>query len=323
MPEELIPLGLGPKHEDWTQALPRKTPKLPRCAHPPKPPPPKPVFPRVTLSPVEPMLLEPGTMWPVAPAEAETWLLGLQVFRVMGFHDTTVYLWKMTPTQALSRLGECWRVLLDIKYEGLQDRGPKCQPAAMGTSPSAPPRLVFRVLRAFLLLAPSLRAQHTRWDNPTCTEGVVSVPRGGRAVMACNSSNAFTHIHILLSAHGETRLIFTEQTPGSFSRQGWQLQVRGGQAQLVIQAAQDAHAGQYRWHLRGLQRYNRVTVLNVSEPQDQEEEPGAALSESSWGVSPLLPGSKERQSVPEARLARMVGIPVAVALSVLVVGVLC
>ncbi|KFO35735.1 Secreted and transmembrane protein 1 [Fukomys damarensis] len=172
---------------------------------------------------------------------------------------------------------------------GLQDRGPKCQPAAMGTSPSAPPRLVFRVLGAFLLLAPSLRAQHTRWDNPTCTEGVVSVPRGGRAVMACNSSNAFTHIHILLSAHGETRLIFTEQTPGSFSRQGWQLQVRGGQAQLVIQAAQDAHAGQYRWHLRGLQRYNRVTVLNVSEPQDQEEEPGAALSESSWGVSPLLP----------------------------------
>ncbi|XP_010616988.1 secreted and transmembrane protein 1A [Fukomys damarensis] len=159
----------------------------------------------------------------------------------------------------------------------------------MGTSPSAPPRLVFRVLGAFLLLAPSLRAQHTRWDNPTCTEGVVSVPRGGRAVMACNSSNAFTHIHILLSAHGETRLIFTEQTPGSFSRQGWQLQVRGGQAQLVIQAAQDAHAGQYRWHLRGLQRYNRVTVLNVSEPQDQEEEPGAALSESSWGVSPLLP----------------------------------
>ncbi|XP_010616987.1 secreted and transmembrane protein 1 [Fukomys damarensis] len=168
----------------------------------------------------------------------------------------------------------------------------------MGTSPSAPPRLVFRVLRAFLLLAPSLRAQHTRWDNPTCTEGVVSVPRGGRAVMACNSSNAFTHIHILLSAHGETRLIFTEQTPGSFSRQGWQLQVRGGQAQLVIQAAQDAHAGQYRWHLRGLQRYNRVTVLNVSEPQDQEEEPGAALSESSWGVSPLLPGSEPGLTLP-------------------------
>ncbi|XP_021096852.1 secreted and transmembrane protein 1 isoform X3 [Heterocephalus glaber] len=134
----------------------------------------------------------------------------------------------------------------------------------MRSGPSAPLRLFLRVLGAFLLLAPSLQAQHTRWDSPACTEGVVSVSRGGRAVMACNSSNAFTHIEIWLSAHGQPRLIFREDTPGSFSREGWQLWVRGGRAELVIQAAQGAHAGQYRWHLRGLQRYDRVTVLTVS-----------------------------------------------------------
>ncbi|XP_021096853.1 secreted and transmembrane protein 1 isoform X4 [Heterocephalus glaber] len=160
----------------------------------------------------------------------------------------------------------------------------------MRSGPSAPLRLFLRVLGAFLLLAPSLQAQHTRWDSPACTEGVVSVSRGGRAVMACNSSNAFTHIEIWLSAHGQPRLIFREDTPGSFSREGWQLWVRGGRAELVIQAAQGAHAGQYRWHLRGLQRYDRVTVLTVSEPQGPEEEPGPVLTVSPLSVSPLPPG---------------------------------
>ncbi|XP_004861090.1 secreted and transmembrane protein 1 isoform X1 [Heterocephalus glaber] len=159
----------------------------------------------------------------------------------------------------------------------------------MRSGPSAPLRLFLRVLGAFLLLAPSLQAQHTRWDSPACTEGVVSVSRGGRAVMACNSSNAFTHIEIWLSAHGQPRLIFREDTPGSFSREGWQLWVRGGRAELVIQAAQGAHAGQYRWHLRGLQRYDRVTVLTVSEPQGPEEEPGPVLTVSPLSVSPLPP----------------------------------
>lgn len=73
----------------------------------------------------------------------------------------------------------------------------------------------------------------------------MSVCRGGRAVMACNSSNTFTHIIIQLSAHNQTKTIFSEKTPGSFSQEGWQLQVWGGQAQLVIQVAQDAHAGLY------------------------------------------------------------------------------
>ncbi|XP_012933557.2 testis-expressed protein 19.2-like [Heterocephalus glaber] len=113
VPSELMLLGLGSKHEDWAQALPWKIPKLPHCAHWPKPPPPDPVFPRVTLSLVEPVLLELGTMWPVQPMEAEAWLLDLQVFCVMGYQDTTIYLRKMTPTQALSCPGERWRVLLE------------------------------------------------------------------------------------------------------------------------------------------------------------------------------------------------------------------
>uniref|UniRef100_A0A8C2VL46 Uncharacterized protein n=2 Tax=Chinchilla lanigera TaxID=34839 RepID=A0A8C2VL46_CHILA len=101
------------------------------------------------------------------------------------------------------------------------------------------------------------------WDRPACTEGVVSVSRGGRAVLACNSSNAFTHITVQLSAHGKTRTIFSEETPGSFLQGGWWLQVRGGQARLVIQSTQDAHQGLYLWHLQGLQRHNKETRLNI------------------------------------------------------------
>ncbi|KFO35737.1 Testis-expressed protein 19.2 [Fukomys damarensis] len=113
-PQSAVPLGLGPEQADWTQALPWRFDGLPACNHwPSPPPPPKPVFPRVTLSPVEPMVLELGTMWPVEPAEAETWLLNLQVFCVVGFQDTTIYLRKMTPAQALRSPCQCWRVLLE------------------------------------------------------------------------------------------------------------------------------------------------------------------------------------------------------------------
>ncbi|XP_004861140.1 testis-expressed protein 19.2-like [Heterocephalus glaber] len=112
-PQSAVPLGPGPEHADWTQALPWRFNGLPACNHWPSPPSPKPVFPRVTLSPVEPMVLELGTMWPVEPAEAKAWLLDLQVFCVVGYQDTTIYLRKMTPTQALRSLGQRWRVLLE------------------------------------------------------------------------------------------------------------------------------------------------------------------------------------------------------------------
>lgn len=107
----------------------------------------------------------------------------------------------------------------------------------------------------------------------------MSVPRGQPAVMACNISNTFSRIAIRLRAHGRTVTIFEEQPPGRFSRGGWKLQVHGGQARLVITAAQDAHAGQYLWHLQGLQRTNRATYLNVS----GEAGPGRGQSQGQAG----------------------------------------
>jgi hypothetical protein len=104
----------------------------------------------------------------------------------------------------------------------------------------------------------------TDWDNPTCTEGTIFVSRGKHAMMACNISNTFTHITIKLRAHGKNKTIFSKDGPGHFSQDGWQLQVQGGQAQLVIEAAQDSHAGQYLWRLHGLQACNKITTLNVS-----------------------------------------------------------
>ncbi|EHA98499.1 Testis-expressed protein 19B [Heterocephalus glaber] len=112
-PQSAVPLGLVPEHADWTQAPPWKFDRLPAPNHWLSPPFPKPVFPRVTLSPVEPMVLELGTMWPVEPAEAEAWSLDLQVFCVVGYQDATIYLRKMTPTQALRSLGQRGRVLLE------------------------------------------------------------------------------------------------------------------------------------------------------------------------------------------------------------------
>uniref|UniRef100_A0A8C9USQ6 Secreted and transmembrane protein 1 n=1 Tax=Spermophilus dauricus TaxID=99837 RepID=A0A8C9USQ6_SPEDA len=134
----------------------------------------------------------------------------------------------------------------------------------MRTWPSESPRRIPQpcvpsMLGILLLLVASLSAQNSSWDSPSCTEGVVCVPRGQPAVMACNISNAFSRISIRLSAHGKTVTIFEERPPGLFPRDGWKLQVHGGQAQLVIAAAQDAHAGKYEWHLRGLQRTNRAT----------------------------------------------------------------
>ncbi|XP_037666637.1 T-cell antigen CD7 isoform X3 [Choloepus didactylus] len=125
-----------------------------------------------------------------------------------------------------------------------------------------------------LLLATLLRAHSGRWDTATCTEGVVSVPRGGRAEMGCRIANAFSHVSILLCVHGShCQTVFSEEGPGNFSRGGWRLQVQGGLAQLVIEDARTSQAGTYKWRLAGLQRNVRFTTLNVSEPQAPEDAP--------------------------------------------------
>ncbi|XP_020043305.2 secreted and transmembrane protein 1A-like isoform X2 [Castor canadensis] len=152
------------------------------------------------------------------------------------------------------------------------------------------PGYVPKMLGAFLLLATSMNAQNKEWDNAICTEDVVFVSRGEHAMMACNISNTFTHITIKLRAHGKNKTIFSEDGPGHFSRDGWQLQVQGGQAQLVIEAAQDSHAGQYLWRLHGLQACNKITTLNVSEPQDQEADQTEPLP--SWDSMPETLESK-------------------------------
>ncbi|XP_048652888.1 secreted and transmembrane protein 1 isoform X3 [Marmota marmota marmota] len=177
----------------------------------------------------------------------------------------------------------------------------------MRTWPSVSPRRIPQpcvpsMLGILLLLVASLSAQNTSWDRPSCTEGVVSVARGQPAVMACNISNTFSRITIRLRAHGKTVTIFEEQPPGRFSGGGWKLQVHGGQARLVITAAQDAHAGQYLWHLQGLQRTNRATYLNVS------------------GTASQVPGSERLQARSQATPQAMVGALVAVLLLILVVG---
>ncbi|XP_048222885.1 secreted and transmembrane protein 1-like, partial [Perognathus longimembris pacificus] len=107
-------------------------------------------------------------------------------------------------------------------------------------------------------------AQNECWDDPACTEGEVSVSRGQRAVMTCNISNPFTHVTVRLRTPGVSRTVFSEDTPGRFSRGGWQLLVQGGQAQLVIGSARDSHAGLYSWCLRGQQLNHRSVSLNVS-----------------------------------------------------------
>lgn len=89
--------------------------------------------------------------------------------------------------------------------------------------------------------------------------------RGQRAVMACNISNPLLSVAIYRSAHGEAfEPVFSVRPPGCFCRGGWQLQVRGGVARLVIEDANHTQAGCYKWYLQGLQRNIEVTTLNVS-----------------------------------------------------------
>ncbi|XP_045842353.1 secreted and transmembrane protein 1 [Meles meles] len=114
-------------------------------------------------------------------------------------------------------------------------------------------------------------AQHSQWDNPTCTEGVVSVPRGERAVMGCNISNPFLSLAVALGTPGASvQPLFRVRSPGCFCREGWQLRVQGGVAQLLIANASDSQAGCYKWYLQGLQRNIGVTTLNVSGAVSQD-----------------------------------------------------
>ncbi|XP_030891658.1 secreted and transmembrane protein 1 isoform X2 [Leptonychotes weddellii] len=118
---------------------------------------------------------------------------------------------------------------------------------------------------------PAETQPHSQWDNPICTEGVVSVSRGERAVMACNISNPFLSVTIYLSSHGKNfKPIFSMRPTGCFCQGGWRLQVQGSVAQLVINDASHTQAGSYRWHLQGLQRNIKVTTLNVSGAESQD-----------------------------------------------------
>lgn len=105
---------------------------------------------------------------------------------------------------------------------------------------------------------------HTEWDNPTCTEGVVSVSRGEPAVMTCYISNPFSQVNICMMVPGGCEPIFWEVPQGRFSRGRWHLWIDGGVAQLETEEAQDTQAGQYKWQLVGGQRNIVFTTLNVS-----------------------------------------------------------
>lgn len=121
-----------------------------------------------------------------------------------------------------------------------------------------------RMLWALLLLAASLNAYNKEWDEPSCTVPEVSAKRGDRVVMACNISNTFRDVTITLTAGEETRTIFEKMPPGNYSKDSWQLQIQGGQAQLVITDAQDIHAGEYWWKLSGFQKNFTNFTLHVT-----------------------------------------------------------
>lgn len=125
------------------------------------------------------------------------------------------------------------------------------------------------MLWALLLIPASLSAQTGTWDEHTCTEGVVSVSRGERAVMTCNLSSPISYINIcLVRSGGASQTIFKNVSPGNYSKGGWQLWIQEDTAQLVTEKAQDSQAGQYLWRIAARQISIKNTTLNISEPQE-------------------------------------------------------
>lgn len=119
-------------------------------------------------------------------------------------------------------------------------------------------------LWTLLLIAVSSSAQTGKWDQPTCTEGVVSVSRGKPAAMTCNISNPFSLVCICMVVPGDCQPIFWNVTQGHFSQGPWHLWIEEGMAQLGTKEAQENQTGQYKWHLLGSQRNIAFTSLNVS-----------------------------------------------------------
>ncbi|EDM06926.1 secreted and transmembrane 1, isoform CRA_a [Rattus norvegicus] len=141
-----------------------------------------------------------------------------------------------------------------------------------------------RMLWALLLLAASLNAYNKEWDEPSCTVPEVSAKRGDRVVMACNISNTFRDVTITLTAGEETRTIFKKMPPGNYSKDSWQLQIQGGQAQLVITDAQDIHAGEYWWKLSGFQKNFTNFTLDVTATDNQKPESLPVIAEPQTAV---------------------------------------
>lgn len=124
------------------------------------------------------------------------------------------------------------------------------------------------MLWALLLIPASLSAQTGTWDEHTCTEGVVSVSRGERAVMTCNLSSPISYINIcLVRSGGPCQTIFKSVSPGNYSEGGWQLWIQEDTAQLVTEKAQDSQAGQYWWRIAARQISIEYTTLNISGPE--------------------------------------------------------
>lgn len=191
---------------------------------------------------------------------------------------------------------------------------------------SASPHPAPRMLWSLLLLAASLHAQKESWDDPTCTEGVVTVSRGACAVMSCTISHPLSNVTVCLSAQvpvclsadGKNQPLVSRKVPGSPAHGGWQLRVHGAVAQLVIDGAQDAQAGQYTWYLEGFQRSIRTTTLSVSGAEAQEPEKRRAQP-----FSPSQdPERLHRPSAAGSQLEVVLVIILVVTLSFLVAGML-